>query len=239
MGKFRRGRVRAPAAPLSFERLEAAARAGGELRHQRVSGRQRRLAARQLRRRVGLGRDPQRRRRRGQSARLLSDRRRRPRRTSGSSPASSVPAGGYVLVFASGQDDVAPGQPLHTNFSLAKEGEYLGLIAPDGQTVVDDFGPQFPPQRSDISHGLGQIVDAVHYVAPGAAAQTLVPTSAGYDADVEGAGLRARRQLDRAARRASASARRSAASWCARTRRTSRRAARSARRSTRSTRCWS
>ena len=42
-------------------------------------------------------------------------------------------AGGYLLVFASGQDDRDPPQPLHTNFALATDGEYLGLIAPDGE----------------------------------------------------------------------------------------------------------
>jgi hypothetical protein len=43
-------------------------------------------------------------------------------------PAVTIPAGGYLVVFASGKDRRVPGQPLHTNFSLSADGEYLGLI---------------------------------------------------------------------------------------------------------------
>jgi Lamin Tail Domain len=38
-------------------------------------------------------------------------------------PNVSIAAGGYLVVFASGQDDRDPLLPLHTNFSLATEGE--------------------------------------------------------------------------------------------------------------------
>jgi hypothetical protein len=97
-------------------------------------------------------------------------------------PDVSIAAGGYLLVYASGQDDRDPLQPLHTNFSLAKEEEYLALVAPDGQTLVDSFGPQYPPQRTDISYGFGQVFEDVPYVAPRADAQILVPTSNAVDA---------------------------------------------------------
>jgi hypothetical protein len=92
-------------------------------------------------------------------------------------PSVNVPAGGYLLVYASGMDDRDPLQPLHANFSLSKEGEYLGLSSPTG-AVLSEFAPQFPVQRSDISQGLGQVVDILSYVAPAAAAQSLVPTAA-------------------------------------------------------------
>lgn len=69
-------------------------------------------------------------------------------------PAVTLPAGGYLVVFASGKDRRNPSAILHTNFSLSARGEYLGLVRPDGETVAFDFGPRFPPQSSDVSYGL-------------------------------------------------------------------------------------
>lgn len=67
-------------------------------------------------------------------------------------PAVTVPAGGYLLVWASGRDRVDPGLPLHTNFKLSAGGEYLGLLDPQGQ-VVSEFKPAYPPQTPDVSYG--------------------------------------------------------------------------------------
>ncbi len=80
----------------------------------------------------------------------------------------------YLLVWASEKDRRDPGGPLHTNFKLADEGEYLGLIDRNGVTVVSDFardvGPAYPPQLTDISYG----------VAPGGGADDfLIPTPGG------------------------------------------------------------
>jgi len=97
-------------------------------------------------------------------------------------PDVSIPAGGFLLVYASGQDERVPGMPLHANFELNKEGEYLGLIAPDSLTVVHDFGAMFPAQRADVSYGIGQIASELTLVSAAAAAKTLVPTSDAYDA---------------------------------------------------------
>jgi hypothetical protein len=69
-------------------------------------------------------------------------------------PAIVLPAGGYVVVFASSKDRRNPGSNLHTNFALSAGGEYLGLIRPDGETVEFDFGARFPAQSDDISYGL-------------------------------------------------------------------------------------
>ena len=73
-------------------------------------------------------------------------------------PGTVIPANGYFIIFASGQsvdNDIDPSGHLHTNFSIKKEGEYLGLIGPDG-TIVHDYRPEFPPQETDISYGLWQ-----------------------------------------------------------------------------------
>ncbi len=81
--------------------------------------------------------------------------------------------GGYLVVYASGKDRSLPSEPLHTNFALNDQGEFLGLVKPDGFTIAHAYAPEFPPQRKDFSYGLPQVVDTL--IAPGAAAATLIP----------------------------------------------------------------
>ena len=66
-------------------------------------------------------------------------------------PGVILPARGYLVIFASGKDRRDPAGPLHTNFSLAKGGEFLALTW-QGQ-VVNGFVPSFPPQVEDVSYG--------------------------------------------------------------------------------------
>lgn len=68
-------------------------------------------------------------------------------------PAITLPPGGYLVVFASSKDIAIAGQPLHTNFKLSTEGDYLALVKPDGATIVQQFAPAYPPQFTDISYG--------------------------------------------------------------------------------------
>ncbi|MCF7762744.1 MAG: lamin tail domain-containing protein [Verrucomicrobia bacterium] len=68
-------------------------------------------------------------------------------------PGQTIPAGGYVVVFASGKNRSVAGSALHTNFKLLAEGDYLALVGPDGTTVVDDFAPAYPPQERNLSYG--------------------------------------------------------------------------------------
>lgn len=74
-------------------------------------------------------------------------------RTKWQFPAVTIPAGGYLLVFASSKDRTDPSKPLHTNFALSAGGEYLGLIQPDGTTVASAFSPGFPAQADNVSYG--------------------------------------------------------------------------------------
>ncbi|NNC86947.1 MAG: hypothetical protein HKN82_00645, partial [Akkermansiaceae bacterium] len=67
-------------------------------------------------------------------------------------PAVTIPANGFLVVFASGKNRTGP--ELHTNFQLAKGGEYLALLDPAGQ-VVDGFVPAYPPQTEGLSYGSG------------------------------------------------------------------------------------
>jgi hypothetical protein len=80
-------------------------------------------------------------------------------------PAVNLPANGYMVVFASGKDRAVGGAELHTNFKLDGDGEYLGLIKPDGITVAAQFAPKFPNQRNNISYGLGAD-SSFHYFRP-------------------------------------------------------------------------
>ena len=66
-------------------------------------------------------------------------------------PEVSVPARGYLVIFASSKDRRNPAAPLHTNFALSKNGEFLALVW-QGQ-VVSGFAPSFPAQEEDVSYG--------------------------------------------------------------------------------------
>ena len=66
----------------------------------------------------------------------------------------SLAPGGYQLVWASGENRQNPAAPLHTNFSLKAEGEYLGLVKPDGTSIASDYAPAFPAQSQNVSYGV-------------------------------------------------------------------------------------
>jgi hypothetical protein len=69
-------------------------------------------------------------------------------------PDVTLPAGGYLVVFASAHDRRKPGSPLHTNFKLSRSGEYLGLYAHElPRQAVDELVPAYPEQRGDHSYG--------------------------------------------------------------------------------------
>jgi hypothetical protein len=69
-----------------------------------------------------------------------------------------LPANGYLVVFASEKDRRSPGSPLHTNFRLRREGDYLALVDPNSNPVTE-FYPAYPEQEPDISYGFGQQAD--------------------------------------------------------------------------------
>ncbi|QJE96482.1 lamin tail domain-containing protein [Luteolibacter luteus] len=86
-------------------------------------------------------------------------------------PAVSIPANGTLLVWASGKNRANPAAPLHTNFSLSKSGEFLGLYKPGatGQAqLVDSYGASYPAQAPDISYGISITQTTTALVASGA-----------------------------------------------------------------------
>jgi hypothetical protein len=89
-------------------------------------------------------------------------------------PDVSISPNGRLIVFASGDGVPDAGGALHTNFSLAAEGEYLALTAPDGVTVASEFAP-FPPQRENVSYGVSR--QRFELVAPGGAGRAVAATA--------------------------------------------------------------
>src|SRR5688572_24697463 len=81
-------------------------------------------------------------------------------------PDVTIEPQGYLLVFASNKDRATPGLPLHTDFQLDGDGEYLGLIRPDALTKEYEFAPEFPPQESDVSFGTGPARSTVTSLVP-------------------------------------------------------------------------
>ena len=91
-------------------------------------------------------------------------------------PSKVLPAGGYLVVFASNKN-ITTGTELHTNFRLGAGGDYLALVQPDGHTIAYEYTPQYPQQFSDVSYGIGQNLITKTLVGAGAAAEALIPSS--------------------------------------------------------------
>ena len=90
-------------------------------------------------------------------------------------PLTVLPAGGYKVVFASSKDRGPVEGELHTNFKLDPDGEYLALVKPDG-TVAQEFAPQFPDQKTNISYGTALHRDDFPFVPTGVSLRWLVPS---------------------------------------------------------------
>jgi len=75
-------------------------------------------------------------------------------------PAVTIPANGYLVVWASGKNRRDPARPLHANFALSQGGEFLALVlvSPGGETIVaSSFAPAYPPQYDDVSYGCDRL----------------------------------------------------------------------------------
>ena len=89
-------------------------------------------------------------------------------------PSTTIAAGGFLTVFASGKDRHVSGQELHTNFSLDATGGYLALEMPD-QSIASSFAP-YPAQITDVSYGItGTSTDTDALVDEDAPLKYLVP----------------------------------------------------------------
>ena len=87
------------------------------------------------------------------------------------SPTINIPAGGYLVVFASSKmEKHYPGNYpyvdldgyYHTNFQLGRDGEFLALVKPDGVTIAHQYN-KYPQQRGFISYGYCENTDEYGY----------------------------------------------------------------------------
>ena len=67
-------------------------------------------------------------------------------------PATNIPPHGFLVVYASGKDRARADAPLHANFRLSGDGEYLALVDPL-TNAVSAFAPRYPVQHADVSYG--------------------------------------------------------------------------------------
>lgn len=91
-------------------------------------------------------------------------------------PATNLPAGGFMVVFASEKDRAVAGRPLHVNFQLDNDGEYLALVQPGG-TIAHAYSPAYPNQRQNVSYGVEIPTLTTSLIASGAASRVWVPGS--------------------------------------------------------------
>ena len=90
-------------------------------------------------------------------------------------PQTTIDVDQYLVVFASGKDRRVPGEPLHTSFRLSRNGEYLGLIEPNG-TIHTEMAPSFPAMLPDVAYGVAQASDVLRLVAEDNPVRVLIPT---------------------------------------------------------------
>ena len=88
-------------------------------------------------------------------------------------PAVSIPANGYLRIFASGKDRAVVGQNLHTSFSLDGGGGYLALVRPDGLTVDSSY--DYPEQIADVSYGVASFEDVTSLIGLSSPVKVKVP----------------------------------------------------------------
>ena len=93
-------------------------------------------------------------------------------------PSVIISGGEFLVVFASGKDRADPEEPLHTDFQLDSDGEFLALVSPAGE-IAYQYAPTYPEQHTDYSYGLGQSVTSFRMVTNASPALVHVPRAAG------------------------------------------------------------
>src|ERR1043165_6739822 len=92
-------------------------------------------------------------------------------------PETPLAPNSFLIVFASNKDRRIPGRPLHTNFRLERNGEYLALLYPDGLTVSSEYAPNYPIQAADISYGVPFVQTPITLVSNGTPPKFLAPAN--------------------------------------------------------------
>ncbi|MBM4153557.1 MAG: hypothetical protein FJ221_00800 [Lentisphaerae bacterium] len=95
-------------------------------------------------------------------------------------PSTNMAPKDYILVFASDRNRAIPGEELHTNFKLGKDGEYLALLNATGG-IAHAYSPTLPPMVSDVSYGLRPGSTTNLLASTNTAYRYVVPTNGIYD----------------------------------------------------------
>ncbi|MBI3870414.1 MAG: lamin tail domain-containing protein [Verrucomicrobia bacterium] len=90
-------------------------------------------------------------------------------------PSTNLPPNGILLVWADGKNRRLPGAPLHVNFGLSSQGEYLALARPD-DSLASEFNP-YPKQYDNISYGVVQQTDISQFLGTNAAVKYYIPSN--------------------------------------------------------------
>ncbi|MGJ8640859.1 MAG: lamin tail domain-containing protein [Opitutaceae bacterium] len=97
-------------------------------------------------------------------------------------PATTIPAKGFLIVFASDKDRAVANQELHTNFKLSASGEYIALVQADGTTIENAH--TLGAQVEDVSYGYVFSAGSTEVLLDaGAPCEVRVPTSASDSSD--------------------------------------------------------
>ena len=89
-------------------------------------------------------------------------------------PAATIAPHELKVVFASGDSITDPDSPLHTNFKLNADGEYVALVEPDGETIASSVA--FSEQLENIAYGVTHRSTQLAVVEPNTNARWFVPT---------------------------------------------------------------
>lgn len=89
-------------------------------------------------------------------------------------PSVTIPAGGFLIVFASGKHRTDPTRELHTNFELDSAGEYVALVRPDGSPATE---LHFPEQVENFSYGLSMNGTFENLVAENTQTKVFIPAN--------------------------------------------------------------
>ena len=84
------------------------------------------------------------------------------------------------VIFCDSASATDPTQELHTNFNLSKSGKNLELVD-NNNNIISSYLP-FPAKTSDISYGVGEIVNETDIIPVGATAKYFAPTNSSQDA---------------------------------------------------------
>jgi hypothetical protein len=90
-------------------------------------------------------------------------------------PTMTMPAGGYVLIFASGKNRTNDPGRLHASFQLNAAGGFLALVKPDGVSIVSGF-TAYPEMKADVAYGFAETVMSDSLLA-NSAPRILVPAN--------------------------------------------------------------